>query len=207
MEERLEGLLARIQQEGVERADAEAARILDEARSSAAHIVAAAKAEADELRGRAEADAEASRERGEKALEHAGRDFLLSLQRSLEAFLRESLRDTVRTALTPELVGEMLVRLTEAYAAHDMNEGRIDVLLSPEDREALAALVLEKYRDLVRQGLILRADERTDRGFKVSFTDDNLYHDFSLAALAEALAPVLKSPLGEIVARAAAKEA
>ncbi len=207
MEERLEGLLARIQQEGVERADAEAARILDEARSSAEHIVAAAKTEADELRGRAEADAEASRERGEQALEHAGRDFLLSLQQSIEAVLRESLRDTVRTALTPDVVGEMLVRLAEAYAAHDMNESRVDVLLSPEDRESLAALVLEKYRDLVRQGLILRADERTDRGFKVSFADDNLYHDFSLAALAEALAPVLKSPLGEIVARAAAKEA
>ena len=40
----------------------------------------------------------------------------------------------------------------------------------------------------------------------MSFVDDNLYHDFSLAALAEALAPVLKPPLGACVERAAPEQ-
>ena len=110
------------------------------------------------------------------------------------------------TALTPDVVADMLVRLAEAYAAHDMKESRVDVLLAAEDREAIAALVMQKYRDLVNQGLTLRADERLDKGFKVSFVDDKLYHDFSLTALAEALAPVLKHPLGEIVQRAAREQ-
>ena len=130
----------------------------------------------------------------------------MALQKGIEAILRETLRDTVATALTPDVVADMLVRLAEAYAAHDMNESRIDVLLAPEDRERLAALVMRQYRDLVNQGLTLRADERLDKGFKVSFVDDNLYHDFSLTALAEALAPVLKPPLGEIVERAAREQ-
>ncbi len=203
MEEQLQSLLDRIRAEGVERAEAEAARIVAEARERAAGIVAGAEAEADGLRRRAEADAEASRVRGEKALEQAGRDFLLTLQKRIEAILRESLRDTVAAALTPDLVAEMLVRLADAYAGHDMNESRIDVLVPSADRERLAALVMEKYRDLVNQGLTLRVDEKLEKGFQVSFADDNLYHDFSLPALAEALAPVLKSPLGEIVERAA----
>ena len=206
MEEQLQGLLDRIRHEGVERAEAEAAGIVGEAKERARRIVAEAEADADGLRRGAEADAEASRERGEKALEQAGRDFLLALQKSIEAILRETLRDTVATALTPDVVADMLVRLAEAYAAHDMNESRVDVLLAPEDREAIAALVMRKYRDLVNQGLILRADERLDKGFKVSFVDDNLYHDFSLPALAEALAPVLKPPLGACVARAAREQ-
>jgi len=206
MEEQLQSLLDRIRREGVDRAEAEAASIVDEAKERARRVVAEAEAEADVLRRQAEADAAASRERAEKALEQAGRDFLLALQKSIEAILRETLRDTVATALTPDVVADMLVRLADAYAAHDMNESRVDVLLSPEDRERLAALVMQKYRDLANQGLTLRADDRLDKGFKVSFVDDNLYHDFSLTALAEALAPVLKPPLGEIVERAAREQ-
>ena len=206
MDEQLQSLLDRIRHEGVERAEVEAARIIGAANERAGRIVVEAEAEADGLRRGAEADAEASRERAEKALEQAGRDFLLALRKSIEAILRETLRDTVATALTPHVVADMLMRLADAYAAHDMNESRIDVLLSPEDRERLAALVMQKYRDLANQGLTLRIDERLDKGFKVSFVDDNLYHDFSLTALAEALAPVLKPPLGEIVERAAQEQ-
>lgn len=206
MEEQLQSLLDRIRREGVERAEAEAESIIGAADERSRRIVAEAEAEAAGLRRQAEADAAASRERAEKALEQAGRDFLLALQKRIEAILRETLRDTVATALTPDVVADMLVRLAEAYAAHDMNESRVDVLLAPEDRERIAALVMEKYRDLVRQGLTLRADERLDKGFKVSFVDDKLYHDFSLSALAEALAPVLKPPLGACVERAAREQ-
>ena len=206
MEEQLQSLLDRIRREGVERADVEAAGIVGEAGERARGIVAEAEAEADDLRRQAEADAEASRERGEKALEQAGRDFLLALQKRIEAILRETLRDTVAAALTPDVVADMLVRLAEAYATHDMNESRVDVLLAPDDREAVAALVMQKYRELVGQGLTLRADERLAKGFKVSFVDDKLYHDFSLSALVEALAPVLKPPLGACVERAAREQ-
>ena len=206
MDEQLQSLLDRIRLEGVERAEAEAAGIIQNAEERAAGIVAAAEEEAASLRRAADADAAASLERGSLALEQAGRDFLLSLQKSIESVLRETLCETVAGALAPDIMAEILVRLADAYAAHDMNESRVDVLLSPEDRDAVGAIVMEKYRELVRQGLTLRPDERVDAGFKVSFVDYNLYHDFTAEALAEALAPVLKPPLCEIVRRAAAEQ-
>ena len=206
MDEQLQSLLDRIRLEGVERAEAEAAGIIQNAEERAAGIVAAAEEEAASLRRAADADAAASLERGSLALEQAGRDFLLSLQKSIESVLRETLCETVAGALAPDIMAEILVRLADAYAAHDMNESRVDVLLSPEDRDAVGAIVMEKYRELVRQGLTLRPDERVDDGFKVSFVDYNLYHDFTAEALAEALAPVLKPPLCEIVRRAAAEQ-
>ncbi len=207
MDEQLQSLLDRIRLEGVERAEAEAARIIAEAEERAAGSVAEARNEAAELRRAAEADAAASLERGRTALEQAGRDFLLSLQKSVEAVLRETLCETVADALTPDVMAEILVRLADAYAQHDMNESRVSVLLSPEDHDAVADIVMEKYRELVRQGLTLRPDERVDAGFKVSFVDYNLYHDFSAEALAEALAPVLKPPLCDMVKRAATEQA
>ena len=206
MTEELQSLLDRIRAEGVERADAEGARIVGEAEERAAGIVAGAERRAAELRGAAETDAAAALARGHTALEQAARDFLLSLQKSIESVLRETLCETVADALTPDIVAQILVRLADAYAAHDMNESRVDVLLSPEDRDAVGAIIMEKYRDLVRQGLTLRPDERVESGFKVSFVDYNLYHDFSAEALAEALAPVLKPPLCDILRRAAAEQ-
>ena len=203
MEEQLESLLNRIRSEGVERAEAEAAAIIVQAEERARRMVQDAEAECTRLRKKADEDAAASKDRGDQALAHAARDFLLSLQAGIEAVLRETLRESVAEALTPDVMAGILTRLAEAYAAHDMNESRVDVLLSPEDRDAVGALVLEKYRDLVRQGLTLHTDERLDGGFKVSFVESHLYHDFSVEALAEALAPVLKPPLGDMVRRAA----
>jgi V/A-type H+-transporting ATPase subunit E len=207
MEEQLQSLLDRIRSEGVERAQDEAASIASQAEERARRIVADAEAQADALRRKAEDDAAASVRRGEQALEQAARDFLLSLQRSVEAVLRQSLSETVAAALTPETMSGMLLRLAEAYAAHDMNESRVDVLLSPEDRDAVGDLVMEKYRELVRHGLTLRPDERTEAGFKVSFVDSSLYHDFTAEALADALAPVLKPALSDMVRRAAEEQA
>jgi V/A-type H+/Na+-transporting ATPase subunit E len=206
MDEQLQGLLDRIRREGVERAEAEAARIIQRAEERAAGIVAAAEEEAASLRRAADADAAASLERGSVALEQAGRDFLLSLRQRIEAVLRETLCESVADALTPGVMADILNRLADAYAAHDMNESRVDVLLSREDRDAVGAIVMEKYRDLVGQGLVLRPDERVDAGFKVSFVEDNLYHDFTAEALAEVLAPVLKPTLCDIVRRAAAEQ-
>ncbi len=206
MTEELQSLLERIQTEGVQRAEAEAARIVAEGQERAAGIIREAEAQAEATRRDAQADAAASGERGRIALEQAARDFLLSLQKSIEAVLRQTLCDTVGAALTPDVMAAILVRLADAYAAHDMNESRIDVLLSPQDRDAVGAIVMDKYRELVRQGLTLRPDERVDRGFKVSFVDYNLYHDFSARAVAEALAPVLKPPLCDIVRRAAEEQ-
>ena len=207
MDEQLQSLLERIQNEGVERAEADAARIVDAAEERARQIVAGAEAEAAAIRARAGADAAAAGERASRVLEQTARDFLLALRNTIEAVLRESLRGAVGRAASPEVLAAMLVKLADAYAAHDMNESRVDVLLSPEDQQAVAALVMEDYRDLVRQGLTLRPDDRVDAGFKVSFVDDDLYHDFTVQALAEALAPVLKAPLGDIVRRAAEEPA
>ena len=206
MEEQLQSLLERIRREGVERGETEAARIVTEAKERAQKVVADAEAEARSLRLTAEADARASRERGEKALEQAGRDFLLALQRSVESLLRESLCETLGEALSPEVVADMLVRLAEAYGRHDMNESRVAVLLAKEDTERVAVIVMKRYRELAQQGLTMHTDEAIEKGFKVSFVDYKLYHDFTLTAIAEAMAPALKPPLDEICRRAAQEQ-
>ena len=69
MSEELQGLLNKIQAEGLEKAENERAR-----------LVAEAKAQADKIRKDAETDAAASRKKAEDALKQAARDVVISLK-------------------------------------------------------------------------------------------------------------------------------
>lgn len=207
MEEQLQGLLDRIRKDGVEKAEAEAEQIVADARAEAARIVEEARREAADHLNRAERDAEVFMERSTTTLEQSGRDFLLQLRSAIERVLRESAREAVGEALTPDTMAGMLERMAEAYAKKDFNESRVEVLLGEQDREAFVDTVFDKYRDLLGEGLEIRTDDRLHKGFKVRFLDYRLYHDFTLEAIAEALAGLLKPPLDRIVARAAEDEA
>lgn len=203
MDEQLQGLLDRIRQDGVQKAEAEAAAILEQARAEARTIVAEAEHEAAEMVTRAQHDADVFQSRSVATLEQAGRDFLLRLRRAIERVLQESTRQSVGESLTPEMMAAMLEHLAQAYAARDFSEHRAELLVSPEDQKRFVNLIFDRYRSLLSEGLDIRVDDRIQGGFKVSFGDHRLYHDFTVEAIAEALSQLLKSPLDDIVRRAA----
>ncbi len=203
MEEQLQDLLERIRKDGVEKAEAEAQQIVADARAEAARIVAEARREAADHLAVAERDAQVFMERSTTTLEQSGRDFLLRLRSAIERVLRESVREAVGQALTPDSMAGMLQSMAEVYAKKDFNESRVEVLVSQHDRDAFVDTVFDRYRDLASHGLEIEIDDRLQKGFKVRFLDYRLYHDFTLEAISEALAGLLKPPLDEIMQRAA----
>ena len=136
MAEDLQNLLDRIQKDGVEQAEAQAEKILAEAREKAAAILREAEKQAAETRVGAEKGAEVFVERSTKTLEQAARDFLISVGRSLEKVFEDVAKETVGAALTPETMEQMLIRMAEMYVERGARESHIDILLNAEDRKA-----------------------------------------------------------------------
>lgn len=202
MVDELQSLLDRIQRDGVEQAEAEAARILREAREKARDVQAQAEREAAERVAQADEDSKVFVERGAKALEQAARDLVIRVEKDLEGIFRESVRESVGAALTPETMAQMMIKMSQAYGEHELKESRIDLLVSEKDRDEFVDLFMGKYRDMLGRGIEIHTETGAKKGFKVSFRDDKLYHDFTADAIAEALAGLLKSPLREIVKRA-----
>ena len=100
MAEDLQNLLERIQKEGVDRAQAEAEQISPRhARKRA--IVAQATEEAATTRAAGDREAQAFMDRAAVTLEQVARDYLLRVQRDLEALFLESVRGDLAEALTP----------------------------------------------------------------------------------------------------------
>ncbi len=203
MVDELQNLLDRIQRDGVEQAEAEASRIVQQAKDKAREIVEGAERQAVDIVAQADKDSVVFVERGTKALEQAARDVVIGVQKGLERIFQESVKESAGEALTAANMAEMIVKLAEAYGEHDLKESRVEVLVSPKDRDRFVKLVMGKYRASLGRGVEIHPEAGVRKGFKVSFKDDKLYHDFTLEAVADALAGLLKTPLRDIVKRAA----
>ena len=99
MAEELQSLLDRIQAEGVDKAKAEAARIVEEAERKAADVVAEAGRKAADLRAKAEEEARVLQARSEQSLRQAARDVVLEVGENVRQTLERVLRKDVDAAL------------------------------------------------------------------------------------------------------------
>ena len=206
MAEELQHLIDRIKQEGVETAEQQGAQIVAKAKEKAAAIVKEAEQKAKTFLEDAERNSEAFTERSTKTLEQAARDLLISVGQGVENILADIVADSVEKALSIDTLKQMLVKMAEAYAAHQGNESRIDLLISPQDKEELIRYFAEQYRQRLLSGVELHVDNEIFKGFKVSFVDDHVYHDFTREAIAESLTNFLRPQLAEIVHRVAQQD-
>lgn len=203
MAEDLQVLIERLQREAVDEGRRRARVIVQEAEAKAAATLRDAEAEAQRLQERARRDAEAYTERSQRALEQAGRDLLINVGQSIDGLLANLVRASLSEELRPEILGEMLVKMAEAYAARGGRERRLAVLLSPGDLEALVALYSQRLADQLPHGIGLRLDNGVVQGFRVALVDEHVEHDLTIDAIAEALTHHLRPHLAKVLARVA----
>lgn len=206
MVEDLQNLLDKIHRDGAERAQADADRIVAEAKSKAKEIVAAAEAQAADNLTASERDARVFVERGTATLEQAARDYILRVERGVGAIFDSLVQEAVAEALTPAVMSEMVIKVAGAYAACSAEEAHLSVLIPQADADRFVDLALGSLRSRLNAGLDVHIDDSLRKGFRVAFQDDRVYHDFTAEAIAETLAESLRPRLREIV-RNAVKQA
>ena len=136
MSEELQGLLNKIQAEGLEKAESERARLVAEAKAQADKIIADAKAQADKIRKDAEADAEASRKKADAAVRQAARDVIISLKDDLQEKLRAVVREASAQAMTPEAMAGLIATIAGQFAQNAASGA--EIILSAREREDAA---------------------------------------------------------------------
>ncbi|MBN1514832.1 MAG: hypothetical protein JXB13_22665 [Phycisphaerae bacterium] len=205
MAEELQNLLERIKQDGVEKAEAEAQSIIDEARGRAEDVVRRAEADAKARHEAAEKDAAAFEQRAAVAVRQAARDVILSVGAAVEKLFERILEREVEHALTPEALAGIIQTVLQAYGRSSGGEQRIDILLNPGQKKQIVDLVFAEARAAVRDGVEIKGDESVVAGFRVSVSGSHVEHDFTGAAIADSLAELLRPELARLV-KAAAEE-
>lgn len=201
METQLEDIIQKIQDEGVAAAEARAKEITALAEKQAAQRIQAAQDEAATI----VKDAEKERDRliasGESALQQAGRDLILAVQKRVTAMFESVVDESLGAALSAERVGEIVVALVQAW--NDNQDGTFEVLVPQTDREAIEATLRKALSDKVAAGVDIRPVSSITAGFRIGRRDGAVYYDFSSESLAEMLAAFLNPRLSEIMKNAA----
>ncbi|MBP7829604.1 MAG: ATPase [Kiritimatiellae bacterium] len=203
MAEELQHLIDRIQKEGVEKADAQAAKIIAQAKEKAAAHVREAEEKGKTLVAKGEKDAQAFMERSIRSLEQAARDLLITVGQGVENILSDLVAESVDKALTIQVLEQMLVKMAESYAARGGEESRIELLVNEKDQQEIVKFFGDRYKEQLVRGVKLHVDNDIFKGFKVSFADGRVQHDFTREAIAESLVNFLRPQLAEIVHRVA----
>lgn len=188
--ENLDALLNKIRSEGVETAKAEAEAMLAKAKAEAAAIVAAAKTEAEAVTAAAKAEAERAAQGAEATIRQAARDVLLKLGQDITALLERTLGGAVDESLKAAPMVEKLV--TEAVTAY-IKGGTAQVVAAPDTAKALKAkLAAQKEVTVV-------TDAQMGTGFRVKLAGGRVEHDFTGAAVTDALAALLRPQLAQLL--------
>lgn len=189
MAQELQQLLEKIQKEGVEKAEAEAAAILKAAEKKAAAIVKEAEDKAAASAAGAAANAKAEAERAEAAIRQAARDVVLETEAAITAKLGNLLAKDVDAALAakaPELAFEAI----KATGAKDA-----EIAADAKTVAALRAQLAAEAKD----GVKLVTVEGAETGFSIKLDGGRVEHDFTAKAITEALARRLRPALVALV--------
>lgn len=193
MTQDLQQLLEKINTDGVEKAKIEAAKIISQAEAQAKKTVESAQHEAAQFVNQAKQEATSYERRAEESIRQAARDTLLNLEKSITTLLTNLLLTEVKSTLQTEGVVTQLV--CDAVHAYLHNKGSMEVIVAQTWVQTLQAKLVAE----ASQGVKIITDTQTGAGFKIRLANGRIEHDFSAAAVAEALAKQLRPQLAALV--------
>ena len=190
MAEEIQQLLEKIQRDGVDKANAEAAAIVAKAKAEAEAIVKKAQEDAAAAEAKGKADAEAYAARARETISQAARDTVLKVREDVTKLLTKLLAQDVSAALATEAVP-----LAAAAVKELVTGSGAEVAASAKLVDALRAQLAAQAQN----GVKVVADEMTGAGFTVKLDNGRVEHDFTDAAISEALAQRLRSDLAALL--------
>jgi len=205
MDIRVQELLEKIKHDGVEHAEAEAAKILADAEKKRADVIAAAEKEAKAIVAKAESDAARAAESGRAALTQASRDLILAFSGEVQNLLAELVKAEVEAAFDAGTVKKALPAILEAWS----KDGRDDLsaLLPAKDLKELEAFFKDRLAASFKKGVEFKPLKDAKAGFRIVEKGGAAYYDFSAHAVAEMLGSYLNARLAAIATASVAEAA
>ncbi|MEM9782572.1 MAG: hypothetical protein AAF899_08865 [Pseudomonadota bacterium] len=200
----IETLIGRLREEGVEKGQAEAERVIAEAEARARRLLDEAETKATAIVAAATEEAGKLKTGGEQALQVAMRDAVLELKQGLAGRFAEQVRGVVSKVTSDE---EMLKRMVLAVAARAREEagmdgeaaleivlprsvvGLDDLRRKPEELSegSLTHFAATAAADMLRAGVsFTRAEDGAD-GIRVRLVDSDMVVDVTDRAVAEVI--------------------
>lgn len=201
MDIQLQELIEKIKKEGIESAQADAAKLKAAAAAEAKRIVDDAKKQADAIVAEADADRVRSEKAGAAAVEQASRNLVLAFKGEIQGLLDKIVKDVVSASYSVEVVKDVLPDLIKNWAAK--NTDSLAVALSEGDLKKIDDGFKAKLAARLKGGVDFKVGKALGAGFHIVEKDGAAFYDFSAEAVAALLSAYLNPKLAESLKNAA----
>lgn len=188
MAEEIQYLIDQIQKEGVEKAELEAEKIINDAKS-----------EAEKNKSEAIDEAKSLKNKSITAIEQAARDLLITLGQSCEKVVLSTLDVSIKKELKHEFLTILIKKIIE-----NQNES-LSVILNESDAKNLIGLVSDIAKENSNE-IDLSVDSNILSGFKIQFKENQVFLDYTNESLTSSLSEFLRPELAKIVSEAIKKD-
>lgn len=178
MAEELQGLLEKIHEEGIKKADEEKDRIIAEAKAEAAKIIADAKAKAEATAKQSADEAAASEARAAAAIRQAARDIILTLKTELMNRLSSVVKESVGEAMTAEFMGKIILEMVGKFKPEASAED-IDVMVNKKDLDKMEAMFRGSLAENLKKEPELFTGHDFGAGLKLGFKGNDVFFDIT----------------------------
>lgn len=194
MTQDLQQLLEKIQRDGVDKANAEADRILAEARAKAKNTVESARTEAAKIKADARQEAEAFEHRAEETIRQSARDTVLNVEKAVTGLFQRLLLNDINASLNEktDLIAGFAAEAVHAYLGE---KSGIEVAAAAK----LADVLRKEFASDAANGVTIVTDETTGAGFRIRLANGRVEHTFTGVAIAEALGKHLRPRLAALM--------
>lgn len=202
--EKLQGLLEKIRTEGLEKAEAEKQKILDDAKQEARKIIDNAAHEAELTRRKAEEDAMSLEKRAQTAVKQASRDIILKLKGELQKRLENIVHDVSAESLTPEFMGELIKEMAAAFSKNDsVSDSGLEFIVATKDCEKLTGLLRGSLAKSFVETPEVFSGSDISGGLKIGFKGSDVFFDFTDDAITDLVCAYVSPKLAELLEPAA----
>jgi V/A-type H+-transporting ATPase subunit E len=197
MDIQLQELIEKIKKEGIESAQADAAKLKAAAEAEAGKIVEEAKKQAASIVAQGEADRARSEKAGVAAVEQASRNLVLAFKAEIQGLLDRIVKEAVASSYSADVVKDVLPDLIKNWAAK--NTDSLDVVLSGDDLKKIDGGFKSRLASQLKGGVDFKVGKALGGGFHIAEKDGSAFYDFSAEAVAALLSAYLNPRLAELV--------
>lgn len=189
MQTKLQELTEKIYQEGVNKANKEAEKVLSVAKKEAKDIVATAKKQAKDLLEKAEKEAEETKKNALNELQLSGRQVISDIKQKVMALIEAKIikPETNKAFEQKDFIPDILATIVKNWNPKGGESVNLEVLLPAERQKILEAYFKGETGKVLQKNLEVQFSEKVKGGFKIgpkdggyqiSFTDKDFENFF-----------------------------
>lgn len=124
---------------------------------------------------------------------------MIALKADLLAKLNAVARDCAAKAMTPDLMGQIILEMAKAYRQNPSSDAGIELLLPQKEQGEVEGVLKSALLADLKANPKINLTNEFGAGLQISFADNEVFFDFSDEALADILCKFVGPKLAAVI--------